>query len=251
MNKKGKILMALAIGAVVILVGSSVVRYTLVHQDETVGQIVPVESEDNQAQPNTLDTSSQNLPADEKDALAILKSSVWTADGGKSTIAFKDGRYAESDGVANNMTAFDVSSVTKESNQTSIMLKLDLPDGTTKDSLVLVRQDAAGAYTVSSDDFTLAKTYSQGAPNAGVVEVIGVNDEFRELLGGTTEGLSKAATEYAHAHVPTATKATWTQSLVVDYASGTVSANFTCDDTASTVLTIEYARGPATFKVMG
>ena len=79
MNKKGKILMALAIGAVVILVGSSVVRCTLVHQDETVGQIVPVESEDNQAQPNTLDTSSQKLPADEKNALAILKSSVWTA----------------------------------------------------------------------------------------------------------------------------------------------------------------------------
>ena len=195
MNKKGKILMALAIGAVVILVGSSVVRCTLVHQDETVGQIVPVESEDNQAQPNTLDTSSQKLPADEKNALAILKSSVWTADGGKSTIAFKDGRYAESDGVANNMTAFDVKSVTKESSQTSIMLKLDLPDGTTKDSLVLVRQDAAGAYTVLSDDFTLAKTYSQGAPNAGVVEVIGVNDEFRELLGGTTEGFSKAVTD--------------------------------------------------------
>ena len=34
-------------------------------------------------------------------------------------------------------------------------------------------------------------------------------------------------------------------------ASGTVSANFTCDDAASTVLTVEYARGPATFKVMG
>lgn len=114
MNKKGKILMALAIGAVVILVGSSVVRCTLVHQDETVGQIVPVESEDNQAQPNTLDTSSQKLPADVKNALAILKSSVWTADGGKSTIAFKDGRYAESDGVANNMTAFDVKSVTRK-----------------------------------------------------------------------------------------------------------------------------------------
>ncbi len=251
MNKKGKILMALTIGAVVVLVGSSVVRFTLVHRDETVGQIVPVESEDSQAKPNTLDASSQKLPADEKDALATLKNSVWTADGGKSTITFKDGRYAESDGVANNMTAFDVSSVVEENNQTSIMLKLDLPDGTTKDSLVLVRQDAAGACTVSSDDFTLAKTYSQGASDAGAVEVAGVNDEFRELLGGTTEGLSKAVTDYAHAHVPTTTKATWDQSLVVDYAGGTVSANFTCDDAASTVLTVEYARGPATFKVMG
>lgn len=251
MNKKGKILMALAIGAVVILVGSSVVRCTRVHQDETVGQIVPVESEGTQAQSNTSDASSQKPSADEEDALTTLRSSVWTADGGKSAIAFKDGRYAETDGVANNMTAFDVASVTKENDQTSIMLKLDLPDGSTKDSLVLVRQDEAGVCTVSSDDFTLAKTYSQGIPNAGAVEVAGVNDEFRELLGGTTEGLSQAVTDYAHAHVPTATKATWVQSLVVDYASGTVSANFALDDAASTVLTVEYARGPATFKVVG
>lgn len=251
MNKKSKILMALAIGAVVILIGSSVVRCALVHQDESVGQIVPVESEGAQETTEALNASSQILPAGEKDALSILKSSVWTADGGKSTITFKDGRYAETDGVANNMTVFDVSSVTKENNQTSIMLKLDLPDGSVKDSLVLLRQDTSGAYTVSSDDFTLAKTYSQGAPNMGSVEVIGVNDEFRELVGGTTEGLSIAATDYAHAHVPTATKATWDQSLVVDYTTGIVSANFTCDDAASTVLTIEYARGPATFKVMG
>lgn len=251
MNKKSKILMALAIGAVFILVGSSVVRCTLVHQDESLGQIVPVESEGNQEVPDTPDISNQKLPTDEKDALSMLKSSVWTADGGKTTITFKDGRYAETDGVANNMTAFDVISVAKENNQTSIMLKLDQADGSTKDSVVLVRQDAAGAYTVSSDDFTLAKTYSQGAPNIGSVEIVGINDEFRELLGGTTEGLSKAVTDYAHASVPTATKATWTQSLVVDYASGTVSANFTCDDATSTVLTVEYARGPATFKVMG
>lgn len=251
MNKKGRILMALAIGAVTILVGSSVVRCTLVHQDETAGQTVPVEPEDAQARPDASDASSQKLPAAEKDALSILKDSAWTADGGRSTIAFKDGRYVESDGTANNMTAFDVSSVTKEGGQTSVMLRLDLPDGTAKDSLVLLRQDASGACSVSSDDFALAKTYVQGTPNAAAVELVGVNDEFRELLGGTTEGLAEAVTDYAHAHVPTATKATWEQSLVVDYASGTASANFTCDDAASTVLTVEYARGPATFTVMG
>lgn len=251
MNKKGKILMALAIGAAVILIGSSVVRCTLVHQDEPVGQFVPVESEDSQAKPDASDASNQKLTADEGDALSILRDSAWTADGGKSSIVFKEGRYAESDGASTSMTAFDVASVTKEGSQTSIMLKLDLPDGTTKDSLVLVRQDAAGARTVSSDDFTQAKTYSQGAPSAASVEVVGVNDEFRELLGGTTEALSKAMADYAHAHVPTATKATWAQSLVVDYVSGTVSANFALDDAASTVLTVEYARGPATFKVVG
>lgn len=251
MNKKSKILIALAIGAVVMLVGSSVVRCTLVHQDETVGQTVPVEPEDAQAEPDTSDASSQKPPADEEDALAILKDSAWTADGGRSTIAFKDGRYVESDGTASNMTAFDVSSVTEEDGQTSVILRLDRTDGTAKDSLVLLRQDASGAYSVSSDDFTLAKTYVQGTPNAGAVELVGVNDEFRELLGGTTEGLAEAVTDYAHKHVPAATRATWEQSLVVDYASGTASANFTCDDAASTVLTVEYARGPATFAVMG
>lgn len=250
MNKKTKLLMGLAIGALIILVGSTVVRCTMVHQDDSVGQIVPA---DVSAKPAKSDegTPKQDLPTDEADALSLLRENVWTADGGKSTITFKDGRFVESDGVASNMTTFDVSSVTKEASQTTIALKLDTANGASKDSVVLLRQDASGTYTVSSDDFTLAKTYSQGQSNQNPLALEGINDEFRELLGGSTDALEHAISDYAHAKVPTATKAAWDKVLVVDYAQNTVSANFTCNDTAKTVLTVEYARATAAYTVMG
>lgn len=256
MERRQKIILALAIGAVLILIGSTVVRCSMTGSDQ-VGHDVPAEastgSDSGEAAPTgvSAEASDQKLPTSEIDALGVLKGNAWASEDGKSTIAFKDGRYVESDGVASNMTTFDVSTVTKETGQTSIMLKLDMADGSTKDSLVLLRQDNLGACTVSSDDFTLEKTYHQGTANQSPLAVEGVNDEFRELLGGTTDALDTAISDYAHAHVPTATKAAWDQALVVDYASGTVSANFTCDDTAKTVLTVEYARGPATFTVVG
>lgn len=257
MERRQKIILALAIGAVLILLGSSIVRCSMTsseqagHDVPAAGETTNTSSESGAIAGVNANASQQKLPQTEPDALGTLKGNPWTSEDGARSITFKDGRYVESDGVITSMATFDVSAVSAESGQTSIFLKLDQPDGSTKDSLVLIRQDLFGSYTVSSDDFTLEKTYHQGTANQSPLAVEGVNDEFRELLGGTTDALGAAISDYAHAYVPTATKAVWAQSLVVDYASGTVSANFTCDDAAATVLTVEYARGPSTFTVMG
>ena len=149
------------------------------------------------------------------------------------------------------MTTFDVGEVAIENDQTAIVLKVDCPDATVKDSLLLLRHDMTGALTISSDDFVFSKTYRQGLGDTGPLSIEGVNSEFRELLGGTTDTLVKALSDYAHIHAPSATMATWDESLVVDYTTGTVSANFALNDAARTLLTVEYVRATSVFTVMG
>ncbi len=253
MSKKSKLVFALAIAAVLILVGSTVVRCTLVHQsngpatsttEQSSGQD---SSNQNDAQTQATDTSVADATAE---AVSILQKNAWSADDGKASIAFKDGRFVETDGTTSALTTFDVTSVSAQPNQTTVMVRIDNADATTSDSMLLIRKSETGALRVVSDSFKLAKSYNQGKANSNPVKVE-INDEFCELLGGTTDALGKAITDYAHENAPTATKATWDKSLVVDYAENRVSANFTLDDAAATVLTVEYARSSATFSVMG
>lgn len=250
MTSKTKVLMALAIGAVFILIASTVVRCTLVHQEASPQDSTPAIEQTEQAQ-ESQDAVVQQQPASAQSAMETLKANAWSGDGGKSTVTFKDGRFIESDGTATKLSTFDVVSEDAKDDQTTITIKLDQADGSTKDSMIFLREDSKGTYTVACDDFQLAKSYAQGAVNVSDVTVEGVNDEFRELLGGTTDSLQKAITEYAHAKVPTATKVTWLKELVISYEDNTVSANFRCDDAASTMLTVEYDRAASTFSVVG
>ncbi|MBU5406495.1 hypothetical protein KQI08_11355 [Paraeggerthella hongkongensis] len=251
MTNKTKVLLALAVGAMLILVASTVVRCTLVHQIPPQEQADSAAIEEGAANQSDQSTQEQELPAGEADSLEVLKGNAWTAENGQTSITFKDGRYVESDGTAVKLSTFDINSVSKQGKQTTIMLKLDQENGTVKDSMILLRQSDDGSYVVTSDDFQLAKSYSQGSINVQPLEIVGINDEFRELLGGNTDGIQAAISDYAHTCAPTAHKATWANTLVVDYAQHIVTANFTCDDAAATVLTVEYARGPATFTVVG
>lgn len=251
MTNKTKVLLALAVGAMLILVASTVVRCTLVHRIDPQEQAGSVAIEEGAANQPDQGTQEQELPVSEANALIVLKSNAWTAENGQTSITFKDGRYVESDGTAVKLSTFDIDSVSKQGKQTTIMIKLDQENGAVKDSMVLLRQADDGSYVVASDDFQLAKSYMQGSVNVSPLEIVGINDEFRELLGGSTDGIQAAISDYAHTVVPTATKATWANTLVVDYAQHIVTANFTCDDAAATVLTVEYARGPATFTVVG
>lgn len=250
MNRKNRIILALAIGAVVILAASTIARCSLAGGDSQVGQTVPATQAQEEGSSDAEQTGSDENAVEAESPMDILKGSVWTSTSG-ATVTFKDARYIESDGTRSVMSAFDVKSTTQDSSQTEVLLALDRTDGTSKESLVLLRQAADGTWSVSSDDFQVSTTYAQGSATAAAIEVVGINDEYRELLGGTTDALQEAIATYARTHVPSATKATWTRELVLSYADGSVTSNFTCDDAASTMLTVAYDRAAKTFTVMG
>ena len=254
MSKKNKVLLALAIGAMLILVASTVTRCTWAHQADQLGQIVPVENEQlaNSANPeqNSEEDHAATITA-ETDPMAMLQQNVWTSTDGQAHIAFKEGRFVESDQTTTKLTTFDVVSTDTRAEQTTLIVSIDQTDGTSKDAMIALRQSDNGVLSVASDSFQPSPSYTQGAHNDKPLEIEGVNDEFRELLGGTTDALGQALSEYAQTAAPASTKATWSKELVVDYNTNTVSANFVLDDPASSVLTVEYARASNTFAVMG
>jgi hypothetical protein len=250
MNRKNRIILALAVGVVVILAASTIVRCSLSGAGGQLGQTVPATQAQADDDQDEVQAQSEDATTGAEEPMGILKGSVWKSTSG-ATIAFKDARYVESDGTRSVLSTFDVKSVTRNSSQTEVLLALDKPDGTAKESLVLLRQAADGTWSVSSDDFQISTTYIQGSPSGAALRVVGVNDEYRELLGGTTDALQEAVATYARTHVPSAIEATWTRELVVSYADGTVTSNFTCDDTASTMLTVVYDRTACAFTVMG
>lgn len=250
MNRKNRVILALAIGAVVILAASTIARCLFQGTDEQLGQTVPATqtlADDDQDEART---QSEDSAPGSSAPMDILKGSVWTSTSG-GTVTFKDARYVESDGKRSVLSTFDVKNVMQKPSQTEVLLALDKSDGTTKESLVLLRQKADGTWSVSSDDFQISTTYIQGSPTGAAIQIVGVNNEYRELLGGTTDALQDAIATYARTHIPSATKATWTRELVVSYADGTVTSNFTCDDAASTMLTVVYDRAACAFTVMG
>lgn len=251
MGKKTKVLLALSIAFVLVVVATTAARCTLVHRDDSRGQNVPVEEIQEEGGASALPGDAEKTPSDEADVSALLKGNAWTAADGKATIAFKDGRFVESDGTSDSLTTFDIESVARQAGQTTILAEFDNADGTTNSGMIFVREDDGGVLSVVSDSFQIAKSYTQGAVNANPVIIEGVNAEFLELLRGTTDKLQASISDYAKANAPTATKADWSRELVVSYADNTVSANFTLDDPASTVVTVEYDRAADSFAVMG
>lgn len=254
MNKKNRVILALAIGAVLILIGSTAVRCTLAQQPNDLTTEVPENTETQHAEEASSDQADlevRDLLGNENEPLSNLKQNAWVAEDGKATITFKDGRFVETNDETTKMTTFDVDSVIDQTNQTTITITIDEADGATREGVLIVRQNDAGILSVASDSFLLAKSYIQGEANSSPLQIEGINDEFRELIGKNVDQLQSAISEYAYSHAPTATAATWDKSLIVDYNTNEVFANFTLNDTAATVLTVEYSRDSAIFAVVG
>lgn len=233
MERKNKIMLAAAIGAVCILVASTVVRCTAARS----------------AAEGAAPDPDAAVVQDDPGALGILQSHAWQAEGdmGK-TVQFRDGSFVESDGKGAKVTSFEVRSEKEGEGGITVIADLVSDSGATQGVCIIV-SGSEGAYTVSSDSFQLAKKYVQAATPDTEFEVTGVEETYASLIGGDVEGLAGAVGAYCAAHVPTATKASFDGEVYLDVKEKHVSATFHCDDSASTVLSVTYADGA--FLVLG
>lgn len=244
MEKKNKILAALALGSLLILLISSLAQCRYSFQSEE--QETPTEASDATI---TAQENNEEYQQEVNDALDFLKSSIWVSEKGDSSIEFKDNCYIESDGNSIQITAFEVLESTEDTSQTSLILSIEREDGTNKDSLVIIKGDSPVA-EIASDDFQLSQAYSQTDVETSV-SIEEVNDELRELLGGSSENLKAAISNYVSIHLPYAQNITWSQVILIDYANQTVSTSFTCDDPSLTTLAIEYSLDDQAYEVVG
>jgi hypothetical protein len=232
MERKSKVMLAAALGAVAILVASSVVRCTLAgpQRDEA---------------PEEAARAAQGQEAEPQDApegqgtLALLRSHAWQAEGdaGK-TAAFTDGAIVETDGGGVHVSAFEVVSETEDSLDVKVT-----SDGGGERSATISISGAEGSYRVSCDAFQVSQAYVQGSAGKAPVAVEGVTEPYTTLVDGKTDELASAIAAYCRAHVPTATKAVFDGEVFLDVSAKTVSATFHCDDAAATILQVTYADG--------
>lgn len=235
MDRKNKAMLAAAIGAVVILIASSVVRCSLPKaQDEAV-----------QGEPAAIEQDMAEGPGESKDlaALTTLESHAWQVDGDPSkTIVFKDSVFVESDGKNVRLTAFEVTSATAG----SIDAKMTRDGSSSEITATISITGGEGSYRVSCDAFQNATSYVQGSASKDPVAIDGVSEPYTTLIDGKTDQLASAVAEYCRAHVPTATKASFDGEVYLDIKGGSVSATYHCNDTASTILQVTYKDGAFT-----
>ena len=237
MDRKNKVMLIAAIGAVAVLVASSAIRAAVSHGAQQEGGDGQPAIEQQAEEPEA--------PADE-DALSVLRSHTWQADGdaGK-TLSFRNGAFVETDSQGAHVSAFEIES----SDGSSITAKVVSDGGAEQKNAAISLSGAEGSYSVSSDSFQVAKKYVQGSPSKAAVAVNGVTEPYTTLIDGKTDELSSAVAAYCRNHAPTATSADFDGEVYVDVRGGAVTATFTCNDAARSILSVRYSGG--SFSVTG
>lgn len=251
MEKKNKIMLAAAIGAVVILIGSSVVRGVVSRGVEQAASDAPATE---QAQTNT-PLPATGIAGDDQEAssndtsaaLDILAGHVWQAkDNATKTAAFRDGMFVETDGTNVRVSAFTVLSCTANGNQKTLVANIVRDGDASASNTAIIIDGTEGAYTVTSDGFLVAKTYVQGKATGVTTQVSGLDDTYTALIDGKTDELRRAVSAYCTNRVPTATKVNFDGEVYIDTHAKSVAATFHCNDAASTILQVTYAGGAFT-----
>ena len=236
MERKNKLMLIAAIGAVVVLVASSAVRCSLARQADPGTAAEQQQSQQAEEAPEAQATDT--------DAMDILRSHVWQAEGEpKDTCAFKEGSFVESKDGKLSATPFTAGDETSSENQTTLTitpLREDSPDGA---RATIIIDGKEGSYTVTCDAFQLHKTYVQGKAPDVEFSVTGIADEYADLIDGKTAELESAIGNWAAKNAPAATKASFDGEVYLDLKAKRVTATFHLDDSAASIVSVAYADG--------
>ena len=236
MDRKNKVMLIAAIGAVVVLIASSAVRCSVTRQVETVS----VTGQQSSQQQSEAEPKGQ---PDDASAMGILKSHVWQAEGEpKDTCTFTEGSFVESKDGKLAATAFTAGDETPSKGQTSLAITPLREDASgTKASIIISGKE--GSYTVSCDAFLLHRTYVQGKAPDVEFAVTGLAEGYTDLIDGKTDELESAIGDWAAKNAPAATKASFDGEVYLDIKAGRVTATFHLNDAAASIVSVAYADG--------
>lgn len=195
-------------------------------------------------------TSEAEGQEPESHIIAVLRSHTWQAqDDASRTVQFRDGSFVESDGATTKVSAFEADDEQWDGAAGSIACRITADGSVQPASSVITLSGSEGSYRVSCDGFALSKSYVQGSKGEGPVAVSGVTEPYTTLIDGKTPELTSAIASWCRDHAPTATCATFDGEVYVDVPAKRITATFTCDDAAATVISVVYSGGA--FEVKG
>lgn len=247
---------ALAAAAIVLaaFVGLTAVRCSAVHapgEDESAQQqeqqaeqdLGPHVSEEQQALIDAYDDEAAEL-------VSLLAANSWTAQDEQKSLAFTENAFTESDGTSNASTehTFAISSVEKTTSR-AVGANGEVQEETTYQTAILtdqgtqlltVRQVGLSGtqpqIAVTSNAFEFSDSYLL-SHSAESMAVSGINEQFTDLLGGSSEKLKSALVEHCSRFYPTAKNAQWAALASIDWEAGSITTSFDLDNAAKTTVT--------------
>lgn len=239
MSKKNKLMLAAAVIAVLLLVGSGVARCSLVREDaeSTNSVIEAVEKEESSA-------SKQGAPAEEHAdmtaGLEMLIGTSWTGiEDPTYTLSIVKGAFVEAKDGQTSVTywTLDTEEATDTTLTATVLASKSLTDAASP-SLVTVATE--GADTVIRTD-ALACPYKKVLLGERTLSFTGVTSKLEEAMGVEAAKIEAAVSARAAAVSPNASRAIWDAEAWIDYANGAATTTFTLDDGASTMISVTRA----------
>lgn len=236
MKRKNKVLAALAIGAAVILIGSSIARCSIA---AGVDSAQTEASSEAKAAPAVEESRGSDPDADDGDVTAFgaFRNSKWASHDKASELMLTDAAMIESVEGASRVIYYAVESEDGDPDGVSVVLSVsDTMAGEERRTVMRIANDGLGGHTLTCDE--LHSAYEYIAPEATEVSIQNSAEELTRCLGHTADDIEAALSRFASERSPHAASATWDGELWIDCNAGTVVTNFILDDAASTVVSV-------------
>lgn len=214
-------------------------------------------------------TDGQRAKMDEYDGqtaefIAELTANVWTARNDSyfltfTGVTFTDHAKAE-DGTEATVHPYVVSDLvtrpptTADGKSTEVaeaVIETDEGSFVLKRTLVTDTKTGKSTARIASSAFSVfeADGYTRTAASDGSLEVKGLNDGIRSMLGGDEDGLGDALRDFCSLNVPTATVAKWRGIAERDWNEGTVTTWFDLNNSGKSSVSVTYDTKDGKFTV--
>lgn len=237
MSGKNKAMIAAAIAAVLLLVGSGVARCSMERADD---RAIQQESVSQEASLQEGEGSASTIVIEEGSGLKSLIGTSWVGvDDHTATLTIVDGAFVEGKDGQNAVTYFTIDTEEEKDGvlTATVMASSSMTEAATP-ALVTVYEEG-GRICIKCDALSAIYTSVQTEPRT--LSFSGVTSKLEESLGVDAAKIEAAVSARAAAVSPNAQQAVWDAEVWVDFANNTATTSFTLDDGASTIISVTRA----------
>ena len=235
MTRKNKIMLAAAIVAAVLLVGSGVARCTIVQSGTIEGRAAVESAEEAAVENPQSETDAANGEAN-SDIESLIGTSWVGVDDATRSLSIVKGAFVETKDGSTEVTYWTLDSEEPLSSgiEATVLASKSMTDAANP---ILVSVSSEGADTVLRSD-ALACAYRQVQVGDRSLHFTGVTSKLEEAMGIDAAKIEAAVSTRAAAVSPSATRAIWDAEAWIDYANNAATTTFTLDDGASTMIPV-------------
>lgn len=242
MSKKNKIMLAVAIAAVILFVGSGIARCSLERADADRTEAVEAQSGVGNDEGESIDAQETAESAIERGGSkeagldAFLGTSWQALDDPARTLTIVQGAFVEVANGQNDVTYFKLDSEdeTQEGLAATILASKSVSEAAAPATLTIGKE---GPSEILACD-ALASKYVRVQPSGRTLAFERITDKLAESMGADAAAIEAAVAERAAVISPAAECATWDGEVWCDFVNDVATTTFTLGDGASTIVSV-------------